>query len=270
MYDIKKTQDELLLMLSMFHNYCEKNNLSYFMIGGTLLGAIRHHGFIPWDDDIDVAMPREEYDRFIEIAQNQISDTIEIRHFKNTKNSPIHYVKLINKNTTLIEDRYKTYVEGLYIDVFPIDYVTELSKQELQRCKVIWFTHMLIMNNVTTYKEKAIYKRVFQLWAKCRNLDKLHRRIEILMREKNKQESKYAINFLGAYKKKEIVPKEIFEHRKLYSFEGYMFYGPESGKEYLKHIYGDFMILPPVEEQVCKHNYYVLDFNKPYSQYEVK
>ena len=114
-------QNRLLIMLKWFHEFCVEHNLRYFALGGTLLGAIRHKGFIPWDDDIDVGMPRADYNKLMEL-----SDQIQSPYVLETPQSPAKdfiyaYCKLFNTDTTLIEKRKKNMKRVIYIDIFPLD-----------------------------------------------------------------------------------------------------------------------------------------------------
>lgn len=112
--ETKELQGKLLSMLKQFHEVCVNNNLVYYMAAGTLLGAVRHKGFIPWDDDADVVMPREDYSSFKQIASRILPENLEIKFYENEQSSPMHYMKLIDKNTTLIENKYRNYYEGVY------------------------------------------------------------------------------------------------------------------------------------------------------------
>ena len=115
-------QLKMLDMMSWYHNLCEKNNLKYYVVGGTALGTIRHKGFIPWDDDIDVGMPREDYEKFKELASNSdLSARYAIEFPSGKKDFLYPYGKIYDTTTTLIEHtRYKT-KRGIFIDVFPLD-----------------------------------------------------------------------------------------------------------------------------------------------------
>ena len=115
----------MLKLLRVFDDICRKNNLKYWLDGGTLIGAIRHNGFIPWDDDIDVAMLSDDYEKFIEIAQQELPDDVFLQTRKTDKKYPLYITKL--------RDKYSTYEEqnvarlnchkGIFIDIFPMDYI---------------------------------------------------------------------------------------------------------------------------------------------------
>jgi len=119
---IKEIQNELLIMVKDFHEFCIKYNLKYYIIGGTLLGAVRHQGFIPWDDDIDIGMPRDSYDKFVNEYSKYLPKYLECLNapYGNLKKDYL-FIKLCNANTTLIEYDIIDRVEGLFIDIFPLD-----------------------------------------------------------------------------------------------------------------------------------------------------
>ena len=266
MYSAEEIHGRLLSMAKDFHKICVDNNLNYYMLGGTMLGAVRHSGFIPWDDDMDFGMPRDDYDRFISISKRIIPEYYELRFYKNTSNSPMHSVKFIDNRTTLVETAYKNYVEGLYIDIFPLDGAGTGTVFDRIRAKRILWKQILIMNHCTT-KEKSGIRKILKKYAKMRDLDRLHLSIEKLMTATPISESTMIANYLGAWAEKEIMPKEVMGTPELYSFEDTEFYGSKNADAYLTSLYGDYMRLPPKDKQTFKHNYHYLNFNLPYRDY---
>ena len=268
-YSAEEIHGQLLAMAKDFHRICVENNLKYYMLGGTMLGAVRHKGFIPWDDDMDFGMPRVDYDKFISISQRILPEHYELRFYKNAANSPMHYAKFIDNRTTLIEASYTNYVEGLYIDIFPLDGAGDGSHSDKIRAKRILLKQILIMNHCTTREKKGI-RKLLKKYAQMRNIDHLHASIEKLMTAKKLSESTLIANYLGAWAEKEIMPKEIMGIPKLYRFEDTEFFGSENADIYLSRLYGDYMKLPPKEKQVFKHNYFYLNYNLPYREYHVQ
>ena len=266
-YSAEEIHSRLLVMAKTFHGICVENNLRYYMLGGTMLGAVRHKGFIPWDDDMDFGMPREDYDRFISVSNKILPEYYEIRFYKNTDNSPIHYAKLIDNRTTLVEASYTNYVEGLYIDIFPLDGAGNGMLFDRIRAKRILWHQILIMNHCTTRDKKGI-RKLLKKYARFRNINNLHDSMEKLMTAKTLSESSLIANYLGAWAEKEIMPKDVMGTPALYTFEDAEFYGSENADKYLKSLYGDYMKLPPKENQVFKHNYYYLNYDLPYREYD--
>ena len=117
--DIKKEWNATILdILKAFMKICKDNGLTYYCCAGTAIGAVRHHGIIPWDDDIDVIMPRPDYDRLLEIAKTVDFGKYEIITPYDDETYPLYFSKISNRNTTLIEDRQIPCVIGLYVDIF--------------------------------------------------------------------------------------------------------------------------------------------------------
>lgn len=260
----------LFHMLKDLHKICVENHITYYMIGGTALGAVRHKGFIPWDDDVDIAMPRPDYERFSALAREKFPEYLELRWYKNTKNSPFQFIKLIDNRTTLKEEMYNNYVEGLYIDIFPLDGVKPDGFFENIRRRRIWFLHTLVIEKSSTKKKKTTLKRIGKRCIKTLNLKWLHNRLEKRLLAASYEDCPMVANFLGAWGEREIMEKRLFGTPKLYSFEGAEFFGPELVDEYLTNLYGDYMTPPPPEDQVFRHNYPFLDFDMPYKEYEAK
>ena len=263
----RELQMKLLEMMKQFHEICEHNNLRYYILGGTCLGAVRHKGFIPWDDDMDIGMPRKDFEQFCDHASVFLPDELELRFYRNTANSPFHYAKLINKNTTLIEPKYHNYVEGIYIDLFPLDNMADHSIWNRIRVQRIWFKHAIIMNHCSTEQKKGFARKLFQFYSKQRNLEKLHTSIDELMRADENKESHLLCNFLGAWKDREILPAEVYGEPRLYIFEDTKLYGPTDSDSYLKSLYGDYMTPPPEDKRVCRHDYYYVSFDIAYKDF---
>ena len=267
--NVTELHQRLLNMAKVFHEICVENDISYYMLGGTMLGAVRHQGFIPWDDDMDFGIPREDYDKFISLPKTAFPKELELRFYLNTPESPMHYVKLVDNRTTLIENGYRNYKEGLYIDVFPLDGVDMETLSDKIMIKRIFFKQYMIMNHCSTVGRKGFFKVLFKGYCEIRNIDKLHDSLEKMMTRHQFSESKYVGNYLGAWGQKEIMPKEIMGKPILYKFEDTELYGSENSDKYLTNLYGDYMKLPPKEKRVFKHNFYLLDYNIPFREYSI-
>lgn len=264
--DTRVLQKHLLLMLKQFHEVCVANNLTYFIVGGTLLGAVRHKGFIPWDDDIDVAMPRDDYNKLKENYERLLPTGLEVKYYENTSKSPMHYMKLIDSNTTLIENEYRNYYEGVYIDVFPIDGTTGVKKEITKRKRKAQIYSSLILNQCYTDGRYGI-RKIYGYFAKIFDINKLHNKLEDVITKIPYDSSDIVGSFLGSYGMREFVPKDYFGEPVKYKFEDSEFFGPEKYDAYLKAIYGDYMKLPPVEKQINKHQYYYVSLNESYKKY---
>ena len=151
--DIKNIKKEwnaaILDILKTFISICHTHNLRYYCCAGTAIGAVRHHGMIPWDDDIDVIMPRPDYDRFLEIARHEDFGNYEVVTPYNNERYPLYFSKLVNKNTTLIEEKERPCIIGLFVDIFPLDATADDVEQAkaLQRKYV---KHINCLNAIST------------------------------------------------------------------------------------------------------------------------
>ena len=120
-YDIKELQQRILNILLEFDKVCARHGLRYCICGGTMIGAVRHKGFIPWDDDLDVSMPRPDYERLIAHAKEWLPEPLEFVCAENDPLYPLPFGKIQDASTTLIERRHLYYLGGCYIDIFPFD-----------------------------------------------------------------------------------------------------------------------------------------------------
>ena len=265
--DIKEMQARLLSMVKQFHSFCENEKVVYYILAGTCLGAYRHKGFIPWDDDIDVGLPRSQYEVLINEKAKNLPDNLEIITHRSSKGYPYNFAKLIDKNTTLIEADYQNFVGGLYIDIFPLDGVCNNSFFDKIRRKRLYYLHGSAMYNCSTAEKKSLLKRLFMAYTKKKDLNKIQNKVDVIMEKYSFEESEIIANYLGSWKEKEVMEKRLFGTPKLYEFEDTMLYGPELMPEYLEKMYGDFMKLPPEEERVHRHGIHYLDLNNSYLEY---
>ena len=266
----KELHAHLLKILKEFDSFCRDHNLEYYMIGGTALGAVRHKGFIPWDDDVDVAMKRDQYEKLISLS-DRLPDNLEIFYQGTDKRAPSPYVKIIDKTTTLIEKFYPTIVEGLYIDVFPLDKVCKDEKKIKKLFNKIHFFFNLNKLHFSDRKKKGL-KEIAHRIVKKINPDLFFHIMEKLAQQYNNSSDGdyYLANFLGAYGEKETYEPSVFGSPQLYYFEDVQLYGPERIDDYLRKTYGDYWKYPPKEEQVFRHSYVYLDLNHPFSEYKAK
>lgn len=266
--DKDKLHEKLLTTLQMFHQFCLEFGLKYYMIGGTALGAKRHHGFIPWDDDIDIGMLREDYDKLVRLS-DCLPEGLELFFCGKDDGQPFPYVKIINSNTTLIEQHYVNFVEGIYIDVFPIDYMVNDGPFELLRFKFVRFIEGMLLLKYRTDQRKGVKKVI----KRCLSMVKgkiLFKMMTFLMTRDSACKGKKCVIFLGAYGLKDIYDKSIFGAPVLYQFENTSFYGPQNIDGYLSTLYGNYMRLPPEKERIFKHSFAYLDMDKPYRDYKEK
>lgn len=268
MENLRKLQLQELEILKEFINICQLNNFKYYVIGGTLLGAVRHNGFIPWDDDIDVAMPRKDYEKFFEIMQKNDNTKFEIiksKKIKEKRDYYYFYYKFINKDIEVIEKQFeKEGTTNAWIDIMAIDEFPEGKiKNFIINKKMLWYRLCMGLYNIQftreknnrTFLEKSAIKfgKMFDV-GKFINPDKILRKIKKTFEKVDKNKSKKSGTIFGSYGMKELVNKEYWGNGKKYKFEDIYVNGPEMTQEYLTHIYGEnFMELPPEEKRQTYH-----------------
>jgi lipopolysaccharide cholinephosphotransferase len=249
--DIQELRQIQMGILDEVHRFCEQHGLRYFLSSGTLIGAVRHKGYIPWDDDIDIYMPRQDYEQFLTF----FSDTKGIYRAVNPQTEPHYYytfAKVVDMRTKMVEKETEGYEIGVYMDIFPVDYVTDdlqererIFKQKkllykIRRCK--------ISNNNPLYSKLAyfIYKHwplsVHQTEQRIRRLIVLDTPTQTVC---NMTEAGPSIK--GCFPAEDIATAVDIE------FEGRMYKTMVGYKDYLQRTYGNYMTLPPVEQRVTHH-----------------
>lgn len=272
LYELKQCE---LAIFRAFLQVCDTLNLRYYLIGGTLLGAVRHQGFIPWDDDIDVGMPREDYDRFVREGQALLPGHYFIQTYHTDPDWPEIFAKIRDSRTTFIESSLKERKinHGVYIDIFPLDYYPE-NAADARKVEIMHKLFRAKINQAFTLprenKEPAVRKigkKALSVLVSLKypSLESvLSAREELL---KSVPKSALIKNYSGAWGKKEISPNEWFSTGIMLSFEGLAVRGPRNYHEYLTRVYGDYMQLPPEGDRRGHHYCELLDFEKGYTYY---
>lgn len=250
--DLKKID---LKIVEDIDRVCRENNINYTIIGGTLIGAIRHKGFIPWDDDIDIAMLRDDYNRFIEIYSNEKGEDFELFNNKLNKEYYYQYSRACDKNTVVVEDVMKP-INGLgvFVDIFPIDYISNKNIDK-KLSKINFYVKGLAAK--TTKKEmtknrlKYILKKIIYFRSYQYYFDKVQALSQI--ENNNINECENAGVLVCGTGKKDIFPKEIFKKYVYLDFENQKLMSVENYECFLTHRFGEYMKLPPKEEQITHH-----------------
>lgn len=264
-------QKKLLNMMKDFHHFCEENEITYYIIGGTLLGAVRHKGFIPWDDDIDIIIPRKDYNK-LEYLKNKLPKYLTIMTSGYTSESgTFAYQKLVNKETTLIENINDYRLMGIYIDIFPLDGAGQTPISSKFRYIYIKFLIYVLWFNGSTKNSSKFFKRLILKVCKLFDNRYIYKVISTSLSKKKWDKYKFSGNFMGAYGYTEILPSYYYGKPILYEFEDTKFYGPEYFDLFLKHIYGaDYKKLPPVEKRFSHHEYDFVNLEESYEVFYIK
>lgn len=260
-----------LNMLIDFAKFCDDNNFTYYLSGGSLLGAVRHKGFIPWDDDIDIMMPREDYNKALKTYK---SDIYEIDSIIVNESSYNRYARINNINTKLESNLRKNLEESVFIDIFPID---GLPDNKFLQYGIFCVQQLLIAFHLSTILKYTVSSRYedresgFFAWRKYfRTFIKFFMVATIgktnpstwalILNRIASKESFYnhdyvAILVSGPHFTKERMPKKVYERKVQVEFEGGKFWAPSDYDYYLKRLYGKYMELPPLDKRISHHDF---------------
>ena len=263
---LNDTQRYIIHVLREVTRVLEELKIPYFMQGGTMLGAIRHGGFIPWDDDVDLGIPRADYDRLLKEVSARLPENLELRTYDDETDHHYYFARIVDTRYQIrrmgsIEER----LENIWVDLFPLDGMPNgfISRQ--------WHKMRLLMTRLKFHLscfEKvnikrpgrplveriiiriAMITRVGKWWNTRKQLDKMDR----LLKKYPPEKSEYLVNFTGqtSFKFNEMFKKEVYGQGKEYPFEDMVLVGPEQYDAYLKSLYGDYMT-PPREEDRNAH-----------------
>lgn len=260
MEELRRIEMEALEALVAF---CEEHNLMYYMTGGTLLGAVRHKGFIPWDDDIDIVMPRPDYEKLMSLSNGRLGKHHRIDFYKKNGNHCRLYYRVVD-NRTGYQDEYfsKRYVSSMGIDVFPIDGVPSDPEEREVFFKKILHLRKLFMLSVSapfkgTSKSKAFVKTLCMIPAKIMGSSYYYKKINDLVSKYPYEECDQVALVVGYYNKKEVLEKTQYGKGIFLEFEGNHYRAPYDYKTYLTNLYGDYLKLPPESQRTPHHTFKV-------------
>lgn len=244
--ECKKLMVEILANVDHF---CDQHGIRYSLAFGTLIGAIRHKGFIPWDDDIDIIMPRDDYERFVSLYKDERYKIIDGTH-----NSNHSHIRVSDQKTVLKLDAWRAqfYKEGLWIDVIPLDKVPNTQNSYLLFKKWLWF--LFEMQLTGEVKRKGLINKILHII--CKPFSAFWGNLALkTMKMYNKRNTQCMANLGAWYLNHPKFPATFFEDYIDVEFEGYKFKAIKQYDIFLREIFGDYMQLPPKEKQIAHHTY---------------
>lgn len=262
--ELSKVQVIIWDIMKYLKEYLEKEKIDYYMLGGTLLGAVRHKGFIPWDDDIDIGIPRKQYEKFIYEISLHLPEHLKLYTYESETSHHYYFSRIVDtrhslKRTGSLVERD----EEVWIDIFPLDgmpnnkIAREIHKIRLLFARAMY--HISCFDKVNLKRpgrplsERIVIKFVMITgFGRKSDTHKWLNKIDRLLKKYPIEKSNWIVNFMGQYKFKEMFPKEYYGKGKFYKFEDGKLFGPENADAILTQMYGDYMT-PPKDQDKNAH-----------------
>lgn len=268
--NLRKLQLADLELLKKFIIICEEHRLNYFALGGTLLGAIRHKGFIPWDDDIDIGLPREDYVKFLELSRDGRLP-FEVHSYQNDKNHKRYFARIEDPSIKVKRnDKKNEEISSAWIDIFPLDgmpnngFLRKLHQYHILFRRAIYrlssFNSLVNVNK----KNRPLIERILVFAGKTLpvekifNVDKELRKLDKVLNMFPYSKSNFLVNAMGAYKFDEMFDKKYYGDGQEYQFEDITIRGPKDYDFVCSQLYGDYMT-PPSKEERNHHESEIID-----------
>lgn len=250
--ELRQVQLIELELLIEVDRICKKNNIKYNIIAGTLLGAVRHKGYIPWDDDADVALLREEYAKFTDACRRDLDHTkYYFQDFDATEGYRWGYGKLRRKDTLFLRENQENmpYEQGIFIDVFPLDQVPDFYPARILTNFHCFCIRKVLWSEVGKKVSGGFKKKVYE-WINHIPLNRVIKHYKKMCEKLNRKDTKWVRILLFPTPNKSYgYLKKWYEESELIEFEGELFSGIKDYKEYLSFKFGNYTELPPVEER---------------------
>lgn len=273
---LQRLQHVQLDLLREFASCCDRLGLRYYLLGGTLLGAMRHGGFIPWDDDVDVVLMREDYDTFLREAPALLPSHLFLQSRESEPGIPINFAKLRDSRTTLIEASFRNLPinHGAFIDVFPLDRFPERPLDQAVLGARLGLLNLAVRKSLTLdegQRHSACAEAAAGIVGSaallaCGSVEGALDRRDKLIR--SVRQSPLVANYCGAWGRREVAPESWFGEGTTGTFEGMAVTLPAAPDLWLTQVYGDWRRLPPREQQVPHHHATVIDLDRPYTFYQ--
>lgn len=274
--DLALYKQKVFGVAKAFDEFCTKNNLRYFAIAGTAIGALRHKGIIPWDDDVDFVMPRPDYERFLELAETELPKAFEVFHARKNKDYHLTMAKMCDSNTSLLVSPRNKCMLGAFIDIFPMDGVPGNDKEERISFFNNYYKKRRVAEAINTYYKfldpiRSLFKgrwedlrhifisKYYHLFHKSNN-EMIE--CESILTENEYDKCDYVAYFATNHGPKVISPREWFESYYYAPFEDFRLRLPIGIHHYLTQVYGDYIKEPPLDKREPRHSFYYLDLHK--------
>ena len=246
-----------LNMLKYIDEICKKNHINYYLDSGTLLGAVRHKGFIPWDDDIDIVVDRNDYKKLLSLLSGE-NERYKVLSMYQNSNYPYLFAKLVDTDTELIENQFPMKEMGVFVDIFPLDHLP--SNKIIRRYTQFYIKIMrkalrLRMYESIGVKAERIKDKITLLFVGNRDWKSIMYRIDSFLTQISKKESTIKVDIVATDNPYLDVPEKYFGEPVTIQFEANTFYAPRAYKEYLSLLYGNYMELPPESQRVTNHSF---------------
>ena len=260
--DIQELRELQMCIMDEIDAFCRKHQIHYTMSGGTLLGAVRHKGFIPWDDDMDIQMLRKDYLPFC-MQWNESKDHssyLKLLSIESGTNAGYAFAKIVDTRTVSFIKGMES--EGVYVDIFPLDKVKDyedFATRRRKEWKLYQYKKGLYWRRLAKYGQIPFWRVVLAYlrspYFPPKTLNDVVEEINLNAQEYEEEDCPYYFEMTSGFKCKDLIPSAVFDAYTELGFENRRYQCVENYHEYLKRTFGDYMKLPPVEERNKLHMY---------------
>ena len=263
-----KLRELQLKIMDEIHRICAKNRVEYFLDSGSLLGAIRHNGYIPWDDDVDVGMTLDNYDKFLKAAETDLGEEFFVDNYITNEDCPYVFTKIRLKGTKYVEciAQNPKLKNEIFVDIFPYYYVADNELlRRIEAIQMTWLSHVIMAKSgVKVWTGQGKLKQLkflpVVLISGMTRKSKLYNKVERLLR-KHKDTGRMCIQGGGSFYLYWYMPVRIFQQFELHPFEDRSYFILSEYDEYLSRAYGDYMKLPDEKDRIT-HSVIKVDYGK--------
>ncbi|MCQ2101640.1 MAG: LicD family protein [Fibrobacter sp.] len=253
---LSEAQVAILEIFKDIKPFLDSNSIPYYLLGGSLLGAVRHKGFIPWDDDIDIGIVRDDYERFLATVAKNLPENLELRSYRDESDHHYYFSRIVDKRYYMRrEGSIVARNENLWVDIFPLDGMPNNPiVRRIHMLRLLWvrmWYHIACFDKVNLNRpNRPLSERIVIAIVKklhCRggkNYKKWLVKLDALLRKYKVDDTDWVVNFMGQYKFREMFPKSYYGNGKLYDFEDMKLMGPEDYDGVLSQMYGEYMKEP--------------------------